>query len=330
MPLNFIKRRKVIMNKYQLLHVLISIVTLIFITVKIEGQQNGILSQQWGDFGDKPGQFKYPAMIVADRNSNIYVVDQHNQRIQKFDKDGNFILMWGGHGSGEGEFNFPYGIAVDSENNVYVSDMYNHRIQKFDPAGRFISSAGSYGFGDGQFKYPYGLAVDDKDVVYVIDAFNYRIQKFNSDLEFLSGWGSQESIGIKLYMPHEIAVSKDGGIILSDRQNHRISFFTGDGILIRRIGEFGEGNGSLGMQFSEPHGVGVDEAGNLYICDRYNFRIHKISPSGNFIFQWFTSGVFDDSKHFPIGIAITKEGDIYVTDHYAHCVQKYLIREIVK
>lgn len=312
------------MKKFQISNTILITMLICFTAIPSAAQNYGVaMAKQWGEFGDKPGQFKYPTMIAADNNSNIYVVDQHNQRIQKFDPEGNFILMWGKSGDKPGEFNYPYGIAVDSKGNIYVSDMNNNRIQKFSSSGEFLKSTGSYGTEDGQLKYPYGIAIDEKDVLYVIDAFNYRIQKFNSDLKYLSKWGDQESIGFKLYMPHEIATTKDGNIILSDRQNHRISFFTKDGVFIKRFGEYGEGRDSGGNQFSEPHGVAVNEYGEIFICDRYNFRIHKFNSNGEFQTQWYTSGVFDDSKHFPLGITTIKGGSIYVTDHYAHCIQKY-------
>jgi DNA-binding beta-propeller fold protein YncE len=201
--------------------------------------------------------------------------------------------------------------------------MNNSRIEKFSSDGAFLASVGLYGLADGQFKYPYGIAVDEKDVLYVIDAFNYRIQKFDTDLRFLSKWGDQESIGFKLYSPHEITVLKDGNILMSDRQNHRISIFSKEGKLIKRIGSFGEGAGSRGDQFSEPHGVAVNESGDILVCDRYNFSIHKLSSEGVSLAQWITSGLLDNSNHFPIGIVATKGGSVYITDHYAHCIQKY-------
>lgn len=311
------------MKKSQFVQLILIMVFFSLIVAPSDAQYGKAMAKQWGEFGDKPGQFKYPTMIAADNNSNIYVVDQHNQRIQKFDPEGNFILMWGKSGDKPGEFNYPYGIAVDSKDNIYVSDMNNNRIQKFTSSGEFIKSTGSYGTEDGQLKYPYGIAVDENDALYVIDAFNYRIQQFNSDLKFLSKWGDQERIGFKLYMPHEIAITKDGNIILSDRQNHRISIFTKDGSLFKRFGEFGEGKDSGGKQFSEPHGVAINESGEIFICDRYNFRIHKFNPGGEFLTQWYTSGVFDDSKHFPLGITTAKGGSIYITDHFSHCIQKY-------
>ena len=74
--------------------------------------QNGPMLKQWGEFGDKPGQLKFPAMIASGKNSDLFVVDQHNHRIQKFDQDGNFILMWGKQGSGPGSSIFHMGLLL--------------------------------------------------------------------------------------------------------------------------------------------------------------------------------------------------------------------------
>jgi DNA-binding beta-propeller fold protein YncE len=312
------------MKKYNSIRYIITGLILVATSFNGNGQDGAMMIRQWGEFGDKPGQMKFPTMIAADKNSDIYVVDQHNHRIQKFDKDGNFILMWGKNGDGDGEFNFPYGIAVDSKGNVFVSDMNNNRIQKFTGTGVFVAKTGSYGTADGQLKYPYGIVVDENDIVYVIDAFNYRVQKFSSDLKFLSKWGDQESIGFKLYMPHEIAVSKEGNLILSDRQNHRISVFSKDGAPVKRFGDFGEGDNIEGGLFSEPHGVAVNENGDIFVCDRYNFRIQKFDQGMKYQSHWVTPGPPDNSKHFPMGVAASGEC-VYVTDQFQHCIQKYSV-----
>lgn len=301
-------------------------ISIIFFTaLQGSSQSNVVLVKKWGGFGDKPGQLKFPAMIAKDQASNVYVVDQHNHRIQKFDSEGNFILMWGKLGTAAGDFNYPYGIAVDSKGNVFVSDMNNNRIQKFLPNGDYVSSVGSYGTENGQLKYPYGIAIDGKDVLYVIDAFNYRVQKFTTNLQFIEKWGSAESIGIKLYMPHEIAITKEGNVIMSDRQNHRIAVFTSDGNLVKRWGDYGEGTDAKGGQFSEPHGISVSADGEMFISDRYNFRIQKFDSKGNYQLQWLVSGIFDDSKYFPLGIVTGKDNHVYITDHYAHCILQYKI-----
>ena len=306
------------------------IFVLTILAIILAGNINVVFAQpsyrmvaQWGEFGNKPGQFKYPAMIAVDVSSNLYVVDQNNHRIQKFDAFGNFILMWGEKGTDSGQFNYPYGIAVNKKGDVFVSDMNNHRIQKFSSDGDFKSAIGAYGPETSQFKHPYGMAVDSEDRLYVVDAFNYRIQIFDRDLIFQNCWGSEEQLCFRLYMPHEIVIDKNQNLILSDRQNHRLSIFSRNGELIYRVGEYGEGIEASGGQFSEPHGVAVAPNGDMFVCDRYNFRVQRMNAKGDYLSKFNTAGPIDDSKHFNLGIAIAADGSIYVTDHYQHCVQKY-------
>lgn len=281
------------------------------------------LVKQWGAFGSKPGEFRFPTMVAVDRSSNVYVVDQHNHRVEKFDSNGRFLLTWGVQGSGPGQFNYPFGIAIDSHGGVYVSDMNNERVQKFSPEGKFEGMVGRYGSGNGEFKFPYGMAVDSSDTLYVLDTLNYRVQKFDSNLKFQGAWGSAEAIGVRVYMPHELTVLQNGNIALSDRQNHRISIFTPSGHLVRRFGGYSEAPTAAGGDFSEPHGLATAANGALLVCDRYNLRVQMFGPASVFERLWRTAGPDDNSRHFPLGIAADKAGYIYVTDHYQHCVQKY-------
>jgi DNA-binding beta-propeller fold protein YncE len=159
------------------------------------------LTAEWGEYGVLNGQFKYPCMVAVDGPGHVYVVDQHNHRMQKFSADGKFLQSWGSFGDGHGQFNYPFGIAVDSNGAVYVSDMDNHRVQKFSTRGEFRKMTGGYGTENGRFKHPYGIAIDKNGVIYVIDTLNYRVQEFDRDLNFLGAWGSQEAFGIRIYMP---------------------------------------------------------------------------------------------------------------------------------
>ena len=124
------------------------------------------------------GQFKVPIGIAVDSADNVYVVDNDNNRVQKFDSNGNFITTWGSEGSAVGQFKVPIGIAVDSAGNAYVTDFYENSIQKFDSNGNFITTWGSYGTGNGQFNWPTGITVDSSGNVYVADSGNNRIEVF--------------------------------------------------------------------------------------------------------------------------------------------------------
>src|SRR6478752_4195364 len=109
---------------------------------------------KWGSLGTGNGQFQNVGHIVADsKTGNIFVVDQGNKRIQKFDSNGKFITKWGSLGTGNGQFNGTGGIATDANTgSVYVVDTDNNRVQKFDSNGKFITKWGSLGTGNGQFQ----------------------------------------------------------------------------------------------------------------------------------------------------------------------------------
>jgi DNA-binding beta-propeller fold protein YncE len=89
--------------------------------------------------------------MASDASGNIYVADRNNQRIQKFDPDGEFITKWGIFGDADGDFLYPIEVAADAQGNVYVVDQKSPRLQKFDSEGNFVTTWGDYGRGNGEF-----------------------------------------------------------------------------------------------------------------------------------------------------------------------------------
>ncbi len=124
----------------------------------------------WGNYGTAPGQFFSPGGVGVDALGNVYVADQFNNRVQKFDRYGNFLAQWGTYGAGTGQFNQPYAVTADRSGNVYVVDLGNARIQKFTATGGFLTQWGGFGTGNGQFKEPIAVATDASANVYVVDA----------------------------------------------------------------------------------------------------------------------------------------------------------------
>jgi tripartite motif-containing protein 71 len=64
----------------------------------------------------------------------VYVADNSNNRIQKFNSNGTFITKWGINGTADGQISSPDGVTVDSSGNVYVADTGNNRIEVFSPS----------------------------------------------------------------------------------------------------------------------------------------------------------------------------------------------------
>src|SRR5215212_5982849 len=86
---------------------------------------------QFGSFGTDDGQFTWPTSLAIDADGNVFVVDDLNNRIQRFTPEGKLLHVFGSAGEGPGEFNLPWGITTDKAGQIYVADWRNDRVQKF-------------------------------------------------------------------------------------------------------------------------------------------------------------------------------------------------------
>jgi len=91
-----------------------------------------------GNDEDPNYQFYSVAGIALDSEQNIYVLDSGNHRVQKFDKDGHYLLTIGCEGEGPGEFLRLSSVFIDDRDTVYLSD--RRRIQIFDGEGIYKDS----------------------------------------------------------------------------------------------------------------------------------------------------------------------------------------------
>jgi hypothetical protein len=102
----------------------------------------------FGSLGTGNGQFgaNAPVGIAINQSGSggagagdLYVVDSANNRIQRFNADGDFLGSFGSTGTGGGQFQNPRGIAVDQfSGSVYVTDQTNRRVLKFSASGSFL------------------------------------------------------------------------------------------------------------------------------------------------------------------------------------------------
>jgi tripartite motif-containing protein 71 len=328
--------------------------TLNYRIIKFDGDGNKLT--EFGKRGAGPGEFQSPKAVTVDDRGYIYVTDISNNCVQKFEPEGNFVHKWGGKGSYNGQFNNPFGIGVDSEGNIYVSDSYNRRIQKFSsdgsylgkwhvdyyPAGlavdgndqiwvvvnnpyrilKYDSDGNLLLQGDtGQFQNPLGICTDEEGNVYVADSGNNRIQKFDRDGSFLTSWAVESYGGLR--NPFDVAVSSTGDIFITDTDNNRVIKLNSQGEPTAAWENKGAGDGRL----NEPWAVTIDGEGNIFAVDKKNYRIQKYDAAGNFICAWGSFGADDGQFNFkekvPVGIAVDRMGNIYVSDAGNNRIQKF-------
>ncbi|GEM_PF-1700827 len=270
----------------------------------------------WGTpQGSGDGQVNLPRGIAVDTESNVYVADTANHRIQKFNSNGTFLAKWGTQGSGNGQFSAPVDVAVDAQGNVYVADNGNSRIQKFDSNGTFLAKWGTGGNGNGQFSSPYGIGLDSSGNVYVADYGNNRIQKFDSNGTFLAKWGTQGNGNGQFDGPMDVTVDAQGNLYVADYTfNNRIEKFDSSGNYLLQWGGV-----------SAPSGVVVDSVGNVFVAEmNNNYRISKFSSSGVPISHWNNSSSSGGQLSGPWRVAVDAQGNVYVAEIFpAHRIVKF-------
>ncbi|HZD13259.1 MAG TPA: dockerin type I domain-containing protein, partial [Candidatus Binatus sp.] len=164
----------------------------------------------------KNGQFYSPAGIAIDKLNNIYVTDNGNNRVEKFDSSGNFLFVWGSNGNANGQFFNPQGVTTDSSGMVYVVDSGNNRIEKFTSSGAFATVWGSSGSQPGQFNLPTGISVDSAGDIFVADTYNNRIQMFAGNDTYLTSLGILGSGNGQLTNPEDVQVDSSDNVFVTD------------------------------------------------------------------------------------------------------------------
>jgi DNA-binding beta-propeller fold protein YncE len=272
----------------------------------------------WGTSGSKDGQFQGSADVAVNNSDNaVYVTDINNGRIQKFSKDGHFIVSLGQKGNASGKFEQPGDIMV-YRNFVYVSDIGNNRIQKFDGNGKFILEWGTYGGMNGAFDHPGAISLDPtNERLYITDIGNNRIEEFGTDGTYWNTWGEYGKENGQLDRPTGVAFhSKSNRVYVVDTNNNRVEVFEKGGKFVSKWGSLGGNDG----QFNRPTDITIDNRNNLiYVADSKNFRIQVFDENGNFLTKFGEKGEGNGQFLEPTGVAVNpRDGQVYVADKKAN------------
>jgi sugar lactone lactonase YvrE len=130
-------------------------------------KDSGKTIQEIGGIGTEEGLFYKPTHVIVDKEGSLYVNDFFNFRIQKFDRDGNFLKAFGYPGDTLGAFARPKGLSVDQEGHLYVVDAAFENVQIFDDETTdLLLYFGGYGLTPGSMYLPNGIYIDYQNIEY--------------------------------------------------------------------------------------------------------------------------------------------------------------------
>jgi hypothetical protein len=238
--------------------------------------------------------------VAADGYGNIFILDT-NSTIRKINSSG-VISAYAGSGiagyngdnipAASAQLNHPAGIAADLEGNLYVADDGNNRIRKVDTAGTITTYAG-----DGSPGF--------------------------------SGNGGAATAA-QINGPEGVAVDNNGNVFITDFNNYMIRKVDTSGIISTIAG-----TGVGGSDFNGPAlstniiatGVGVDNAGNVFVLNNSDDIVLEINPSG--IIHKIAGLSSEDygicgengvdsaaDLSNPMGLTTDNNGNIYIADEF--------------
>lgn len=254
-------------------------------------------TQGYADDTGDAAQFNKPTGVATDATGNLYLGDLFNYSIRKITQAAEVSTLAGSTNgyvdgpSNVAQFSAPWGVATDAAGNVYVADISNDNIRKITPEGVVSTLAGLLqGFADGigtqaKFCQPRGVATDTAGNVYVADTCNGKIRKITpaGEVSTLAGstLGFADGIGAvaQFNRPFGLTTDAPGNVYVADTFNNKIRKITPEGLVSTLAGStagFADGTEAT-AKFYFPNSVATDAAGNIYVADRNNHKIRKIT-----------------------------------------------------
>jgi DNA-binding beta-propeller fold protein YncE len=176
-----------------------------------------------------------------------------------------------------------------------------------------------------------GVATDSRDRVFVFSRGEHPLLVFDRDGSFVEEWD-----GSMFVRPHGITIGPDDCVYCTDDMGHTVRKFSPRGELLLTLGTHGKPSDTgatsidfrtithAGPPFHYPTNLAIAPNGNLYVSDGYgNARVHAFSPEGRLLFSWGEPGGGPGQFRVPHGIAIDRDGTVFVADRENSRIQSF-------
>lgn len=280
---------------------------------------------QAGTAGSTEGLMSEPIGITTSGGGNFFVVEKANNRVEKFNPNGELLAKFGSSGTGEGQFKEPTAMitAPNGEGFLWVADTGNNRVEEFNSSYAFVRAVGKEGSGNGEFKAPDAIGADAIGDVYVADRGNSRVEEFNEKGTYLAKFGSAGTGPGQFSFsdPAGIVVTGKGEVLITDSGNNRVQTW-----IAPKLPTYSSSFGAAGTaagQFNHPADVAIDAQGNLWTVDRANNRIEEFTESGGSPKAFGSLGSTGGKLSSPSAIAIDPSGNVWVSDTGNNRVEEF-------
>ena len=256
------------------------------------------------------------------------------------------------------ETNNPAGLGFDSAGNIYLTEFGGCRVRKVTISTGYISTVAGTGTcgntADGgqaassAVNLPnHRVAFDSAGNFYFAEQGNHKVRKVNiltGVMTTVAGNGTAGSTGdgglatsAKLNGPADVFIDSSNNIYVADGGNNKIRKVTASTGYISTVvgngtaGSTGDGGAPLSAELSNPQGVTLDSAGNIYIGDAGNNKIREVTKSTGYISTVAGNGTAGYSGDGGAAInaeingyfevSIDSSGNIYIGDWYNNRVR---------
>lgn len=257
----------------------------------------------------------------------------------------------------------PLGISA-FQGHVYVSNTSDNVLSDLN-GGNTTTIAGSLEAtgenGDGgranlaTLSQPTGTAEDSAGDIYIADTENNVIRKIDAATGIITRFAGNGQAGAtgpgglatqtRLDAPQAVAVNAAGDVFIADTNNNRVVEVLPSGHLIGFAGDgkpgyAGDSGPAIKARLTDPSGVAVDTAGNVYIADSSNNVIRRVDArtgtistvAGNVAADQAGSGLGGFSGdggpatsaqlYDPQGVALDSAGDLFIADTFNNAIRE--------
>ena len=305
-----------------------------------------------GTFGNANGtgtaaRFNYPQGLAIDPENNLYVADWRNAMVRKV-TPARVVTNYQA-------FTSPHGIAWGS-GVLTVTERVSHFIRMYSltsAAFLDIGTTGVAGSTDGTgttggvlFNQPYGVCVDSLNRLVIADTGNHTLRLISNSTGVLSVVTLVGAAGVsgatsgvlttaRLSSPRGVTSDRGANYYIADTGSHTIRKVTYPSGAVTTLAGLAfssgtnDGTGST-ARFNSPEGIAADSGGVVYVADRFNHAIRRITPSGLVTtigglpsVAGFAEGPGTNSRFYePTGIVVDTDGNLYVTSAAANVIMR--------